>query len=83
MPRTVLSLVTRVGWTRYATNPSLEAIPVRVVAELTSPITRWLEGSLAIGYGGSLALRGLSLQVIELLGQPGFGEHRLRTQVFG
>ena len=55
--RTVLGLTVGVGYIRYDNSPSLEAVPLRVLAEASSPLTSWLEATLALGYGNSLSLR--------------------------
>ena len=62
LSRTTLSLTAHAGYIHYDTNTTLETVPVRIVAQITSPLTSWLEGLLAIGYGGSIALRSTRLE---------------------
>lgn len=60
--RTILSAVAHVGYVYYNNSPTLETVPLRLIVEVSSPVTSWLEGTLALGYGGSIALRSKRLE---------------------
>lgn len=60
LPRSILSLQLRVGYTDYVNNETVNAIPLRAVAGFSTLVSTWFGLSVTAGYGNSLNRTGPS-----------------------
>jgi hypothetical protein len=57
LPQTLVQLQAESGYIEYSHNPSLEAVPFRVLLGATTLFTTWLGAAANVGYGNSFNLK--------------------------